>query len=163
MVLSKWLPIHKKQEQLLRRQDNPMNWMERIHRELFSDFFGGSWLEPFEPMSKVFTPNVDVTEDRKYVYVNTELPGMVEKDIELILRQDHLILRGEKKEDYAHEERDFYQRESHYGAFKRMIKLPAEVNSDRIDARYKKGMLKVKIPKLHPEKKQVKTITIQGE
>lgn len=92
-------------------------------------------------------PSVDVSETGKEVIVKAELPGMDPKDIDISVNGDRLTLRGERK--YEHEEKgeSFHRVERSYGAFSRDIELPAGVDSDKVEATYKDGVLKINLAK----------------
>ena len=74
-----------------------------------------------------------------------ELPGLDEKDVEVLLRDGELILRGERKSETEDRERRMSER--YYGRFERRIALPAEVEEDKVSASFKRGILTVKLPK----------------
>ncbi len=117
---------------------------------LFEDFFGrGFGLSPFwsEDLESAFSPRVDVVESDKEIHVSAELPGIDQKDIELSLDNDVLVIRGEKKSESEHRDRHTYRAERTYGTFSRAVRLPAEVDADKVDATFKNGVLTVTLPK----------------
>jgi HSP20 family protein len=95
---------------------------------LFDDFFCGFDVLPFgvpgEDRVEGFLPSVDVDESEKEVTVRIELPGMEEKDVDLLLTGDSLTIKGEKKKEMETEGKGYYQMERVYGAFNRVIPLP---------------------------------------
>jgi HSP20 family protein len=102
-------------------------------------------------------PAVDVVEDDDAVRVTAELPGLDEKDFTVEVRNDRLILRGEKRAGREEKKRDYYYSECSYGSFTRSVPLPCEVNADKATANYKHGVLHVTLPKTEPGKaKRVK-------
>jgi HSP20 family protein len=118
-----------------------------LHREMnrmFDDFFrdfdmrlpmaaGGQW------------PQLDVAETDKEVTVTAELPGIEEKDVELLLEDGVLTLKGEKRAETEDKDRQFSER--YYGRFERRIPLDAEVQADKVEANFKNGVLTVTLPK----------------
>ena len=108
----------------------------------------------------IFTPRLDVTEDARTFTVTAELPGMSEKDIDLSLSGDTLIVRGEKKDEKEEKGRNYYFSERSYGSFSRTIKLPEGIESEKIEARFKNGVLTVKVPKSAKAVEEKKTIKI---
>ncbi len=110
------------------------------------------------PAGAAFVPvEVEETDDR--VIVNAELPGMSEKDIELSLDPsgEAMVLRGEKKSE--REERNdsgVYRSERVYGAFERVIPLPARVDENKIEAHFQNGVLKVEMKKAEDAKSRKK-------
>jgi HSP20 family protein len=105
-------------------------------------------------------PSVDVSETGKEVIVNAEVPGMEPKDIDISLSGNMLTLKGERKREEEKKGESFHRVERSYGAFTRTIQLPAEVDADKVDATYKDGVLKIRMPKTKEEpvkKIEVKT------
>jgi HSP20 family protein len=93
-------------------------------------------------------PAVDVIEDDAAVRVTAELPGLDEKDFHIEVRNDRLILRGEKKSSREEKKRDCFFSECSYGSFSRSIALPCEVDADKATANYKNGVLNITLPKV---------------
>lgn len=92
-------------------------------------------------------PLVDVEEDDEAIYVTAEMPGLDKDDFRLELFGDRLVLYGEKKVGRERRTRDYYYSECSYGAFSRSIVLPCEVDAGRTEARYRNGVLTVRLPK----------------
>ncbi|MDP0928476.1 Hsp20/alpha crystallin family protein [Paracoccus onubensis] len=103
-------------------------------------------------------PNVEVSESDNEIRVTADLPGMEEKDVELLLDNGALTLRGEKRSSCEDQERQFSER--YYGRFQRIIPLPVEIDQDKVDARFSNGVLSVILPKSETAKSQVKRIEI---
>jgi HSP20 family protein len=132
----------------------------RFNREMdtfWDRFFGDAPLAGFE---REWLPSVDVAESDGDITVRAELPGLEAKDIDLNISGDVLSIRGEKKGKEEIKEDDYYSRESYYGSFQRSIRLPAEVQSDKVDASFKNGVLDIKLPK--SETTQSKKIEIKA-
>jgi len=104
-----------------------------VSRRLFRD---GEW-----------APRVDVIEGKGEITVKAEIPGCEAKDIEVKLDGRTLIISGEKKQEKEEKDENFHCVERTYGSFYRMVKLPGEVDSENIDATYKKGVLKLTLKK----------------
>jgi HSP20 family protein len=103
-------------------------------------------------------PAVDMFDDGDKLVIKAELPGMDKKDISVDIEDRVLTLSGERDYDNEVKEENYYRRERAQGTFKRVFNLPADVNSDKIKADFKDGVLKVEIPK--PEEKKPKQITV---
>ncbi|MBY3363286.1 Hsp20/alpha crystallin family protein [Rhizobium laguerreae] len=110
--------------------------------------FGGGW------------PNVEISDNEKEITVTAEVPGLEEKDIEVLLNDGVLTLKGEKHSETEDRDRQFSER--YYGRFERRIPLGAEVKEDNIDARFKNGVLTVTLPKSEQAQSQVKRIAIKS-
>ena len=92
-------------------------------------------------------PRLDVAELKDRYEIKAELPGMDEKDIELTLEDGLLTISGEKKAETEEKEKGYYLKECSYGSFSRSVRLPDNISDDKIDAKFKKGVLTVKLPK----------------
>jgi HSP20 family protein len=99
----------------------------------------GSWAAP--------TPSLDLTENEKEIVVTAEMPGLEDKDFEVNVSGDVLTLKGEKKAEHKERSGDAYYVERRFGSFSRSVRLPFEVKDEKVDARYAKGVLTVRIPK----------------
>lgn len=155
---------------LIRRkdEDNLLTFQREMNR-LFDNFFGGfglestmDWAEDSLTKSS-FSPRIDVSETNKEVKVSAELPGMEEKDVTVELGDDIITIRGEKKEEHEDKGKNWYRREQSYGSFHRAIPLPANVNGEKAQAKFKKGKLTVTIPKAEEDKTNRKSIKIESE
>ena len=106
------------------------------------------------------TPKVEVTEkDKKYI-VRAEIPGIKESDINVTLRDNNLILEGERKSETEKDEGGFYRSEFTYGSFYRAIPLDEDVNANTVKAAYKDGILTVDLEKLETTAHKTKKIPI---
>jgi len=145
-------------------EENPFLALHREMNRMFDDFFRGSDLSPFEGRGgwRTFSPSVDVREDEKEVTVKAELPGMDEKEIEVSLADGALTIKGEKKDEKEEKGKDYWHRESSYGAFHRVIRLPEGLNMEKVDARFKNGVLTVILPRLEEAKAKEKRIAIKA-
>lgn len=141
--------------------ENPFGLLHRNMDRMFEDFFGGFDLEPFERNYTSFRPDIEVTENDREIKVSAELPGMEKKDIDVSLANDTLTISGEKKEAKEENGKDYFMKERTYGSFKRLIPLHAEIEADKIDARFKKGVLTIKIPKSGKVKEKKRTVKVE--
>jgi len=163
MTLKSIIPFGKKSVPIKRELENPFALLRKEIDEIFDNFFRGFELEPyFGRWRDGFTPNVDVVEDDKEIRVSAELPGMDEKDIEVTLNRESLTIKGEKKEEKEDRGKDFYRVERSYGSFQRVIPLPCEVEEDKAEATFRKGVLKVRLPKTAEARKAVKRIPVKA-
>ena len=89
----------------------------------------------------------EVSDDDKYVIVKLEAPGMESEDFDIEVESDVLIVRGEKKIQREESKGEYHLLERAYGRFERAIPLPAEVDYSRASATYKRGILRVKLPR----------------
>ncbi|HBR06435.1 MAG TPA: Hsp20/alpha crystallin family protein [Desulfovibrio sp.] len=126
-----------------------------------ADLMEEFWKSPFEgfPWRDTGYPAVDVSEDDKEVTVKAELPGLEAKDVELTLESGVLTIRGEKKFEGEEKKENYHRIERSYGSFVRAVPLPREVKSDKVKAKFDKGVLTVTMPKA--EKAETRNITIE--
>ncbi|MFD2058989.1 Hsp20/alpha crystallin family protein [Mesorhizobium calcicola] len=106
-------------------------------------------------------PSVEISETDKEIRVTAEIPGMEEKDIEVLLDDGVLTLRGEKRAEAEDRERQFSER--FYGRFERRIPLGFEVAEDKVAADFRNGVLSVTLPKTEKAQSKAKRIPIGGK
>jgi len=128
------------------RRRDPLTGFRSEMDRLFDRFFDG-WPPRFSAEEGVWAPSVDVSETAKEVIVKAELPGMDPKDVDVTVDRDILTLRGERKKEEEEKGEDFHRVERRYGAFSRSIRLPAEVDANKVRATYKDGVLNINLPK----------------
>jgi HSP20 family protein len=157
------VPTGKKSVAVKREEAKPLALLRHEMNTLFDNFFSGFEMEPFTGRFSAFTPSVDIKESDKDVTVTAELPGIDDKDIEVSLSRDSLTVRGEKKEEKEDKGKDYYRMERSYGSFTRTIPLPAAVDTDKAKAEFKKGVLKVTLPKTAKAIKGTKKIAVKTE
>jgi HSP20 family protein len=134
--------------------------MNRILDEFFSRPLAlGSFLDDFA-FSAGFTPRLDIAETEKEITISAELPGLEPEDIHLTLDHNNLTISGEKQAEKEEKGKRFYRMERSYGSFYRSIPLPDEVDENKIDASYKRGVLKIRLPKTVQSQRKSKRIPI---
>lgn len=135
----------------------------RPFRRLFEDFFEGTGQDltglPELWSEARFAPAIDVTENEDAVTLTAEIPGMDSDDLDVTVDNGVLTLKGEKKEETTTEEVNYCRVERRYGHFERRIRLPDCVDAEKIEASYKDGILKLRMPKTDVAK--AKTIEIK--
>jgi HSP20 family protein len=112
--------------------------------ELFNSFFR----EMDGPFSnyKVW-PAIDVAEDENNIIVKAEVPGCKPEDIDISVYGNTLTISGEKKLAEEKKEKGYYHVETSYGKFRRELTLPTDVDSAKVEAAYKDGVLSITMPK----------------
>lgn len=105
----------------------------------------------------VWQPPVDIYEDETEVVIKAELPGIDQKDIEVKIENNTLILRGERTHEQTVRKENYHRVERYYGSFQRSFYLPNTVDTEKVKAACDKGVLTVTLPKKEESKpKQVK-------
>ena len=104
-----------------------------------------------------FAPPVDIYEDEHTIAVKMEVPGIDEKDIDVRIENNTLIVHGERKIEKEEKEENFRRVERQYGSFTRSFTLPSSVDTGQVNANYDKGVLKISLAKKAEAKpKQIK-------
>lgn len=149
MAIKDLIPWKKPEHRLARRED-PFELFRREMEQVFDGLGSGrpaGSTSLLERQLGAFTPNIDVSETDQEVRVTAELPGLEEKDVEVTLVDGALSIKGEKRDEQEEEKGEFYRSERRYGMFERRIALPAGVDPDKAAASFKKGVLRVTLPK----------------
>jgi HSP20 family protein len=129
-------------------------WGEEFER-MREDFFRRPFPEFWQPLRKLSgsgfpglsIPVVDLFEEKDYVVVKAEMPGLEKKDVEVSLNDSRLTIKGEKKKKEEVKKKDYFYSERSYGAFVRVLDLPCKVKGDKVKASFENGVLEVKLPK----------------
>jgi HSP20 family protein len=136
----------------------PMRELEEMERR-FENIFGRSFLPAiwrrFPAVEMGWAPAIEVYEKEDKFVVKAELPGMKKEDIDISISGDTLSIKGERKAESEVKEEDYYCCERSYGSFSRSISLPSSIDTEKIEASYKDGVLEVSLPKV-PEVKAKK-------
>ncbi len=150
-------------------EQHPIYSLQREMNRVFEDFFRAPSFEHFgdvpafanEQFVGDVTPRIDMSETDKEILVKVELPGMTEKDVDISINRDVLTISGEKKQEKEHSEKGWYRMERQYGSFSRSIPLPYEIESDKVEAIYKNGVLSIKLPKSAVQQRATKSISVK--
>jgi HSP20 family protein len=92
-------------------------------------------------------PRVDIFEKNGDMVLEAELPGLKKDDIDVRVENNVLTLRGERKHETEAKDSDYYRSERTYGAFSRSFTLPSTVATDKIEAAYRDGVLRLTLPR----------------
>ena len=137
---------------------DPFEELERMRRQMDRLFEGLSGRLLGEPAAGVF-PLVNVTESSGNYYVRAELPGVKPEEIDISVTGTSLSISGERKIPPEDEKANYHRREREAGKFSRMINLPGQIDTSKVEARCTDGILTVIIPK--SEAAKPKQITIK--
>ena len=137
-------------------QGDPLLAFHREMNRLFDDTLRAFDIDTFGSHTKGW-PSMELNETDKEVKVVAELPGLEEKDVQVELANGVLRISGEKKSETEDKERRFSER--YYGHFERRIPIE-DVDQDKIEAKFDKGVLTVTLPKSPAAQQKVKRIAI---
>lgn len=147
MALVPWRPLG--ELSTLRREMDRL--LERFFGEVPSlELLGGRW-----------EPRIDMSETKDTLTVKAELPGLDLKDLDVSVSGDVLTIKGEKKQEKEEKDGQRHVVERSYGAFVRMVRLPAPVAQDNIKASFKNGVLTISLPKTEEAKQKAIPVTIE--
>lgn len=151
-----------------RAPHHPFETLRREMNRLFEDF-DQDWVAPFRrsifdvapvwrrDWSWAVSPAADIVEHEKDFEIAVDLPGFDEKNLEVKAVNGSIVITGEKKDEKEEKKKDFYLQERHFGSFERSFRIPDSVDSEKLEATFKKGVLTITLPKkaeaLKPEKK----------
>jgi HSP20 family protein len=148
-VLQMWRPF----ENLRREIDRLFDDFDRPFRRSLFDV---------QPLSWSGTPAVDVVEKNNAYEIVAELPGLDEKNVEVKLSDGGLTITAKKEEEKEEKKKDYHIQERHFGSFERSFRLPEGIDVDRIDATFKKGLLRVTLPKKAEAQESSKKIEVKS-
>jgi HSP20 family protein len=136
MALARWTPYR----DLMAVRDE----MNRVLNEAFgrgstdeSAWFSGAW-----------SPPVDIYETDDALVMKAELPGFSKDDIHIEMKENTLVIRGERRREDEVKEGSYHRTERVYGAFQRSFLLPTTVDQEKVRASYKDGVLELRLPKV---------------
>ena len=111
---------------------------------LFDNFFG----RPASSASgRAWAPPVDLYETKDDLVLTMEVPGVRDKDVTVSITGDLLSVKGERRFEQDVNEQQFLHVERVYGKFERLVQLPIPVQTDKVKASYRDGLLEIKLPK----------------
>jgi len=123
-------------------------------------FFGRPALFGRGELPATIAPDIDVRENDNEIVLEAELPGIDEKNVEVVVRNGVLALKGEKKSERDEKKDTYHLIERSYGSFERSFQLPEGVDEAQIKADFDKGVLRVTVPKRPEAAKSEKKIPI---
>ena len=106
-------------------------------------------------------PKIDISETENELRIRAELPGVSEKDIEVVLNDDILTIRAEREFERKEDKEDYHLVEMSYGTFQRSLQLPYRVDPNQVQARFENGVLNIVVPKAKALKRSNR-IEVQG-
>lgn len=142
--------------------------VDEIHDEInqiFDQHLKGAVMpyDDFNDMS-ILEPDIEITETNKAVKVSAELPGLAPEEIEINVSTDgYLTITGEKRHEAEENDKGYYFSERSYGMVQRTVPLPTDIDTDKVSAEYKNGVLKIDMPKLPTAQEKLKKIPVKAK
>ena len=125
---------------------DPFSEMQRLQREMHRIYNTLAGTKAASRAAGVH-PHLNITEDENNFYVRAELPGVDPDDIEITAQDNDLIINGERKIPPEGENVSYHRREREAGSFRRITSLPTHIDSSKVAAVCKNGLLTVTLPK----------------
>ena len=133
---------------------NPNTDMFRLQRSLdrvFNGFFKDREYD-HDCTECDWMPAVDISETENEILIKADIPGMTKEDIKVVVHENTLTLKGERRSEKTEEKTDYYRTERVYGSFYRSFSLPSMVDAGKIKANYVNGVLEIALPKVEEAK-----------
>jgi len=148
----------------------PFGSLRREIDRLFDDFDRDFWGQSFRRSLADWEPRwigdrapaVDVVERERAYEITAELPGIDQNNIDVKFANGVLTIKAEKKQEAEENKKNYYMSERRYGSFERSFQAPDGVDSDKIEASFSNGVLKVTLPKSVEAQKSSKTIAVKA-
>ena len=128
----------------------------------------GWWPNLYDPLRNIgqrvadwVAPRSDASALEDYYEINVELPGVKTDDVDVSLHDNSLMVRGEKRSEREEAGRTYFFSEREYGAFQQTFRLPPDADSDKIDAEFSDGILRLKIAKRTSSQTAGRTIPVR--
>lgn len=165
------IPVRRSGGQSASPEDRSLHPVLQLRREmdrLFENTFRGVGMSPFNtdfftPLtsSGLLKPQVDIAATDNEYTITVEVPGVSEKDVTIEIADNNMIIRGEKKQEKEEKDKNYYRIERSYGSFQRLLSMPEDADQDSIKAKFKNGVLTIKMPRKDVPKSGVKRVEIK--
>lgn len=134
------------------------------YQDPFDTFFNSIVFQPQKmALHSLTEPRMNMVDLNDKIEIKAELPGIDEKDIVLTCENGILTLSGERKQETEENSQTYYMKEISSGSFSRSIRLPQNVDENKIEAQFKKGVLTITIPKIETKEDTSRKIPIKVE
>ena len=148
--LTRWEPVGELTK--LRHQMDKMfeDWPRFFGRRIDEEGLRGAWM-----------PAVDISESEEAFEVTAELPGIDAKDVNVSVQENTLTIRGERRREEVRENETVHRIEREYGVFERSFTLPRSADAEKIQAKYKDGVLSLTVPKREEAKPKSLKVNVE--
>lgn len=126
---------------------DPFYELSRLTENLSRAFEEGFFRRSAESTLSAWAPDVDIYETGDELVLQADMPGLSERDIDIRVEDNTLTIRGERKFEAPVPEENYLRVERRYGSFTRSFSLPHTVDTERIKAEYRDGVLTIHVPK----------------
>ena len=152
-------------------REEPVNSLPSLYNEFdrwMDNYFNHGWSRFFGPDPRINdlwgtyemrSPSMDVIDRDNEVVVRVELPGVDKKDLEVSISDNTLTVKGTTGKEFKEEKGDYYRSEIRKGLLARTIALPPGIDSSKVDAKFRDGLLELTIPKSADSKRKTIRVT----
>lgn len=141
---------------------DPFTALRREMERLFESFGREiGWPTP-EGRPAARAPSIDISETENELKIEADLPGVDQKDVDVVISDNVLTIKGEKKAEKEEKKKDFHLVERSYGSFSRSLALPFSVDPNQAKATFKNGVLSISLPKPPEVQAKSKKITVNA-
>ena len=146
----------------VRRRYNPFQDINsEVERMMRRHIDSGAYFEESGRELSAWSPRADIIETKEEIQIKLDLPGMEEKDIQVTVENNILTISGERQHNYQEKDENYHRVECRYGSFSRSFTLSRTVDSEKIKASYKNGVLQLTLPKREESKPKRIDVKIQ--
>jgi HSP20 family protein len=138
---------------------DPFTELQHLQRQMDNLFKNVAGVERYPRRVGVY-PLVNISEDPDHIYVRAELPGVSPEDLDITIKDQQLVLRGERKIPTEEKKVNYHRRERESGFFRRVLRLPAQVDPTKVEAVFKDGVLTITLAK--PEEVKPRQISVKS-
>lgn len=135
-------------------------WFEEAWRRPFSVMSSRLWPEMKGLEGGSLSPSVDIYAEGNELILKADLPGINKEDLEVNLTENLLTISGEKKKEEKVERENYYRFERSHGSFLRRFEIPHDIDTEKITAHFKDGVLEIRLPKTEEAKSKEKKISV---
>ena len=113
-----------------------------------------------EAMEKLSIP-VELIDKEKEYDIKAELPGVKKEDLDIEIENNYITISAKKEEEHHEDKKAYKKSEFKYGEFSRSVYLPQEIDTDKTEATFENGILRIKAQKIYENKNTAKKITVK--
>ncbi|HTY78825.1 MAG TPA: Hsp20/alpha crystallin family protein [Candidatus Bathyarchaeia archaeon] len=157
MAVVRWRPVGQGLEPWVGARE--LGDIQSEVNRLFDSFFGRPVQGP--SLERSWAPTADMYETKDELVIKVDLPGMSEKDVQVSITGDLLSLKGQRSEAEGVKPEQYFRAERWTGRVERVFQLPIPVQTDRVHASYREGVLTVTLPKVEAVKPKEIKIDVQ--
>ncbi|MCW7077053.1 MAG: Hsp20/alpha crystallin family protein [Candidatus Syntrophoarchaeum sp.] len=132
-------------------------WMDEVVGEVAPIYEGARLLPGMgEEVVRTAVPSIDLIDKDDKLILKADMPGITKEDLNVEIKGDRIELSAETKKEEEEEKEGYIRRERSYRRYYRSIPLPAEIDSEKVEAAFEDGVLKIEMPKIEaPEVKRI--------